>query len=204
MTEVISWLNLFCLITLGLLIKFFIPGYLQKKAENLATKEDLKAITTKVESIKASVGAQLYIHQFRYQNEFKILMDLSEKLVALRDATTLLRPIVDSYASQEPETERKQRRLSEWRTATINFYKKYEAQMPFYPEEIYQAIRELELLTRKEAIEYDLGPEKNKGHDKAYWDSAETNALKISALADKAIQLIRARVKHWEEFKIKE
>lgn len=67
-----KFLGIFILAGLGL---FF--AYFKKKGENLATKEDIKKITREVESIKheysanleslkASIGSQLYIHQIRY------------------------------------------------------------------------------------------------------------------------------------------
>ncbi|MEJ1340257.1 MAG: hypothetical protein RPU61_01380 [Candidatus Sedimenticola sp. (ex Thyasira tokunagai)] len=40
----------------GWLLKDYFPGYARKKGENLATKEDIEAITEKVESVKASVS----------------------------------------------------------------------------------------------------------------------------------------------------
>ena len=48
-------------------------AYLDGKAKNLATKEDIEEITKKVEMVKAAVGSQQYIHQVRYQNEFNIM-----------------------------------------------------------------------------------------------------------------------------------
>ncbi len=60
--------------------------------KNLATKEDIKDITDKVESVKVQYSSQLesiktamrsklYRHQVRYEKEFKILSNLTEKLV---------------------------------------------------------------------------------------------------------------------------
>ena len=195
--SVLIWLPSLCVIILGL----YFRSYLKKKAENLATKEDVSEITKRVESMKATVGAQLYIHRVRYQNEFSILMDLSEKLVALRDSAHSLRPVLDQRDSRESEDERKRRRLKGHYDAAVAFYKAYETRMPFYPEEIYQSIKKLDLLVRKETIEYDIG--QDKGFDKKYWDAASANALEIAKLADEIIALIRVRVKYWEDFKVK-
>ncbi|PIV39601.1 MAG: hypothetical protein COZ98_05335 [Candidatus Omnitrophica bacterium CG_4_8_14_3_um_filter_43_15] len=195
--NVLQWLTFLGVVALGL----YFRSYLMKKAENLATKEDVSEITKQVESMKATIGAQLYIHQVRYQNEFNILMDLSEKLVALRDSAHSLRPILDYVDSRETEDERKQKRLKKHYDAAVVFYKAYETKMPFYPEEIYQSIKKLDLLVRKETIEYDMG--QDKGFDKKYWDAASANALEIAKLADEIIALIRTRVKYWEDFKVK-
>lgn len=195
--SVLQWLTFLGVVGLGL----YFRSYLSKKAENLATKEDVSEITKQVESMKATIGAQLYIHQVRYQNEFNILMDLSEKLVALRDSAHSLRPVLDYVDSRETEDERKQKRLKKHYDAAVTFYKAYETKMPFYPEEVYQGIKKLDLLARKEALEYETG--KEKGFDKKYWDSASANALEMSKLTDEVMALIRSRIKYWEEFKVK-
>lgn len=91
----------------GLLLHHFFPKYLEKKAENLATKEDIGKITREIEkvkaecaahieSIRAALGSQLYIHQTRYEKEFEIFTELTAKLVELRDAAQGLRPMLDS------------------------------------------------------------------------------------------------------------
>jgi uncharacterized membrane-anchored protein YhcB (DUF1043 family) len=48
---------------LGLLLKSFLPNYVKKKAENLATKEDIKNITEKIESVKSKVEINTDAHK---------------------------------------------------------------------------------------------------------------------------------------------
>jgi len=47
----------------GLLIKSFLPNYFKKKAENLATKEDIKNITEKIESVKSKIEINTDAHK---------------------------------------------------------------------------------------------------------------------------------------------
>ncbi|WP_321532931.1 hypothetical protein [uncultured Desulfuromonas sp.] len=47
----------------GLLVKSFFPNYIKKKAENLATKEDIEAITTKIESVKSAIALNADAHK---------------------------------------------------------------------------------------------------------------------------------------------
>ena len=183
-----------------LLVKSFLPAYFNKKGENLATKEDIQDITTKVEDVKASIGSKLYVHQFRYQNEFMILKDLSEKLVGLRDSALLLRPTLDTINPNESEEERKQKRLAKYDEASKAFYKLYEANKPFYPDEIYRGLNRLHDIVWKEVVQYGHASEKDR-RDPKYWNDATENAKGISKLADEIIELIRKRVKYWEEFK---
>lgn len=44
--------QLFSLLCIWLLIKYYVPSYMKKKGENLATKEDIKEITQKTEEVK--------------------------------------------------------------------------------------------------------------------------------------------------------
>jgi uncharacterized protein YoxC len=191
----------------------YLSKYLGKKAENLATKEDVGQITKQVESIRhlylkeleslrAVMNAQLYIHQTRYQNEFNILKDLSEKIFELRDSGLSLRPVLDHINQNEPEEKRKANRLNRYSAAAVAFYKMYESYKPFYPAEIYSSITELNKLIRKEAVEYAITSDKGIDFDPKYWEKAMANGELISKLANEAIELIRNRVKYWEEFKI--
>ncbi|MBF0387996.1 MAG: hypothetical protein HQL20_09120 [Candidatus Omnitrophica bacterium] len=195
--NILSALTFLSVVGLGLFFRI----YLQKKAENLATKEDVADITKQVELVKASVGAKLYVHQVRYQNEFELLKALSEKLIDLRDAAFSLRPIIDSYDPKETKEARKERRYKEYHAAAVAFYKLYECNRPFYPDDIYAKLRELIKITRDEAFEYVDGPDQG-GHDKQYWENATANSQKISDLVNAVIELMRARVKYWEEFKV--
>ncbi|MGY5739658.1 hypothetical protein ACXHQ8_13555 [Vibrio antiquarius] len=47
----------------GLLVKSFLPNYVKKKAENLATKEDIKNITEKIELVKSQVEINTDAHK---------------------------------------------------------------------------------------------------------------------------------------------
>ena len=86
------------------LLKHYIPSFVAEKAKNLATKQDIGAITHEIESVKtlytreiellrAALGSRSHIHQVRYQREFDILQEVTEKVVELRNAVLSLRPI---------------------------------------------------------------------------------------------------------------
>lgn len=212
-------MNILVIIFLGITIYFvknYFPSYLKKKAENLATKEDVGEITksveaikheysTDLESLKAVIGSKLYIHQTRYQNEFNILIDLSEKLIELRDSSLGLRPVADYVDPNEPEEEKKKRRLNRYHDAAMALYRVYETRQPFYPDKIYDGIKELDKVVWKEVVQYKNRSDKEgRGFDPEYWDKAEANSEEISKVADNVINLIRNRVKSWETFEFKD
>ena len=190
-------LEIFTVAGLGLFFMYF-----KKKGENLATKEDIEEITEKVESLKASIGSQQFIHQTRYQNEFKILMELSEKIIALSDAARSLRPVIDRVNPNESEDERKKKRLAEYSEVSKNFYHLFKTRQAFYQEDIYIVLQKLDHLAFKEAIEYGHSI-KTDGRDPKYWENAKKNSEEIYNLADEVIGLIRKRVKYWEDFEFK-
>ena len=82
-----------------------LKGYLSKKSENLATKQDIEEITDKIESVKIIYASQLHVSQVRYEKEFEILSDLTAKLVEMRDAALSLRPVID-FVPKDEEVER--------------------------------------------------------------------------------------------------
>ena len=188
-------LNSLIIIGLGI----FLKKYLDEKAKNFATKEDVENITAKIEIIKAGVGSQQYIHQFRYQNEFNIFLDLSEKLVSLKDTVLALRPEVDYLDFKNLEEERK-KRLKEFGEAALPFIRFYESRKPFYTDEIYINIKKLIGLIKKEVIQYKYD---DKDDHKKYWEAAALNARGIVDLTDVIQDQIRTRVKYWENFEFK-
>ncbi|GEA60377.1 hypothetical protein [Vibrio comitans] len=59
----ITALYLIVAFLLGLLLKSYLPNYVKKKAENLATKEDIKNITEKIESVKSQIDINTDAHK---------------------------------------------------------------------------------------------------------------------------------------------
>ena len=178
-----------------LLVGGFLTYYIRAKGKNLATKEDVRNITDKIESIKSQYASRLHISQVRYEKEVEILFDLSEKLVEVRDAALALRPVVDYSDPNETEEERKKKRLTCLFEAMRDLYRVTEARRPFYPEEIYRTIKEFDHASWSEAVGYRHG---RMNIDQKYWEKAEKNAGAISSLAEKAIGAIRDRIRVWE------
>jgi len=185
----------------------YFRSYLSKKGENLATKDDISEITTKIEDVKhdyasrleslrSAMLARLQIDHVRYQNEYVILSDLSEKVVELRDSAIGLRPSADIHDPSESEEDRKRRRLKNFDEASYQYYSLVSTKKPFIPEEIYEIVDELRKKSRSEAIRYAHGaPDKDPIK---YWDESDKNAEVIEKLANDVMTAIRERVKTWE------
>lgn len=179
----------------GLMFKVFLPSYLSEKAKNLATKEDVHEITTRVEEVKAALGSRLHIHQVRYESEFKILLELSEKLVAARDAAQGLRPEMGYDDINDPEVKKK--RMGRYIDAARDLYLFVESRQPFFPEDIYNTVKVLDQVAWKEFVEF-----KNRKPDESpqYWDNALKNGTEIGKISSAGLLQIRDRIRRWELF----
>lgn len=90
--------------TAVLLVKFYLPGYFKEKGKNLATKEDVAAITKKIEEVKVEYAKQLELYkseiwrgQQKYllmQEEAKLKVETFKKAVV--DVAKIIN-IINSY-----------------------------------------------------------------------------------------------------------
>lgn len=87
MEYIIIGVNVILTITLGLFIKNYLPSYMDKKGENLATKEDIQEITRKTEEVQQEfrVGLEEFSSdlQFKYDFYYKQYSELYCKLYAI-------------------------------------------------------------------------------------------------------------------------
>jgi hypothetical protein len=188
MTELITGL-------VGMGVGWFLQSYLGAKGKNLATKEDIGDITQKIEEVKAALGSRLHIHKVRYEHEFKILLELTEKLVAVRDAATGLRPETGYEDINDPEV--RKRRAASYIDAARELYLYVETRQPFFPEDLYLTMKEFDRATWKEFVQYKHQTPNDVAQ---YWDNALENGAVIGTLASTALVKIRERVCKWEAF----
>ena len=61
---------------LGLFIKIFLPSYMEEKGKNLATKEDIEAITRKTEEVQKEFTEGFEFHLMCASNTISILSSI--------------------------------------------------------------------------------------------------------------------------------
>tara|TARA_R110001583_G_scaffold174257_1_gene328694 strand:+ start:711 stop:1400 length:690 start_codon:yes stop_codon:yes gene_type:complete len=66
----------------GLLLSSFLPSYIQKKAENLATKEDISLITQKIEAIRSSIEINADAHKAYINDRKTYLVGFYDEITA--------------------------------------------------------------------------------------------------------------------------
>ncbi|MCD9495020.1 hypothetical protein [Photobacterium carnosum] len=192
---------------LGLLVRSFLPNYVKKKAENLATKEDIGDITQKIEDVKIDYATQLEetkaalmsrisTHSYRFEKEYEVLSQLTECLVEVRSATLQLRPIFDRVDLTESEDERKNKRLDRLYDARKTLFQVRETKRPFFTKDIYKSILEIDKTAHHESIGYELHSPNDLKRD--YWEDAEKNQETITQSVEQAMTKIRERVRSWD------
>ncbi|EOW0803616.1 hypothetical protein ACN2MB_004657 [Vibrio parahaemolyticus] len=212
MESIIIFLQILILLALGCMFIFrkYLLSYANEKGKNLATKEDIEGITKKIEGVKheyaiqlestkASLMSEISTHGYRYEKEYEVLSLLTECLVDLSAATLKLRPVCDLIDPSQSADERKKPRLSEYQKAQNALVDVREKKRPFFSDDIYQALLEIDKITYEESVDYDvLKPE--DGH-REYWNAARYNHQEISATVNKAMTKIRDRVREWDSLK---
>lgn len=200
-------LLMFTSFILGLLGSNFLPKYFSKKGENLATKEDISAITERIESvkheyanqlesIKADLSAKIGNNSFRYQKEYKVLEELTALLVELKYTSLRLRPLVDHINASKSEEEIRRERLGNFNRDLQNLMEVAQKKRPFYPLEIYDAVLEVYQIASSEAEEYKVNIAGKSLPE--YWRNASRNQHEIIEKSDMALKTIRDRVVEWE------
>lgn len=193
----------------GLWLKSYLPTYFSKKAENLATKEDIADITDKVEGVKSQYQSQIetlrakldkgkYAHQRQYDLELEVYKSLWKELVELREATASLRPVMDSSLGDgETEEDRKRDRGKRFFDAFTPLGKTIEQNRPFYSPEVWAKVHALRELAWKEALDYRFSdPDRDF---EQYWGKAEKNLTAIKEMSDDICDSIRLRINHLNE-----
>jgi hypothetical protein len=77
------------------------------------------------------LGSRLHIHQTRYDHEFKLLLELSEKLIGAREAATGLRPEAAYDDINDPAV--RQKRYNRYIDAAKDLYLFTETQTAVLP-----------------------------------------------------------------------
>lgn len=186
-------------------------SYFGEKGRNLATKQDIGAITTKIEAIrteymrgleesKSAWAAHSSLFTYRYQREYDMLRELSEALVKVKNAAEFFSNYPNLPESMETEDSKKYRdkQVNALARSLQRLQLLREQRRPFYPQEIYDALGHLAKAAQQESSYLMAEPFGLRRWD--YGKEAEENAAAISSSADLAIESIRRRVIAWETF----
>ena len=187
-----NWYLAVALPVAGGALALFVRSYLSEKGKNLATREDIQDITNKIEQVRALFATQIHIAQHRYQNEYAILLQLSESVVDTREATKGLRPEAEYYDPKESREAALDRKWKRYTEAARKLRVLSETRRPFYPDNLYKLVSQLNSATIVEVSHFNL---EATGHKV---DSQHKNVEAVIAAAEEVLKAIRVRVVDWE------
>ncbi|WP_019601178.1 hypothetical protein [Teredinibacter turnerae] len=187
----------------------FLSSYFKEKGKNVATKEDISHITKEIEKVKyeytreteslrSNLSNQIKVSGFRYEKEYEILSDLTDKLVDVRDSALSMRPELDYIDPKKDPQEITNERLDRFQKSHYALYLSREKTRPFYSQEIYAAILAVESAARLESIQFQYRNPYEDHYKQDYWDQAVKNQKEIANAATAALDAIRTRVEKWE------
>lgn len=136
----------------GLLVKAFLPSYLNEKAKNLATKEDIGAITNEVELVKRQHASQLemlrtnldqrkHVSNAQFEREFEAYQEIWKAVVEVDSAFE--RVVMVWTAPIEQQATEKHARLEKLQNAHNHLVEIAEQRRPFYATEVWLVIKSL-------------------------------------------------------------
>jgi len=155
--------------------------------------EKLKAeLLRALEHTRTESTKHVLVHRLQFEKEFTVYTELWAALVELRRATLALRPVMDRYDPNEPEAERKERRMTPFvdaYNALLNINDKHE---PFIAERIHRICNDLLGLARGESLSYiELSA---KDDSRRYWKESEQNAKALVEKINAICGAIRDRI----------
>jgi hypothetical protein len=132
----------------------------------------------------------IYVHKLQFEKEFEIYLDLWEKIMSVMTATVALRPFWDRYDLDEPERERKQRRVETLGKAMDELKYTVNSHKPFYAPDVFESAHEFIHISFIEADDYQL----SSPNHRQYFDRAIKHKDDMEVLLDDICESIRNRI----------
>ena len=144
MTIALPYINTALLIFGGL----GLGEYVKKRAESLATRKDIGALTKEVEGIKAEISKGEWNRQKRWELKREVLLEATERLAEVIEALRLL-----SVSNPDRVTER----LQAWHRTSLDLAKPQERVAIVCGKETYDCLHAFRLLGNEMALKLEVG-----------------------------------------------
>lgn len=181
----------------GTLLGGYLFSYFKKKAEHLATKEDIAEITRRIETVKTDLEQRLKINSFRYEKEFAVLVELNEAVFRFRDFAKQYGVIALDYKKSNMSGE-KSKFQDDYVASAAELHGLAEKYRPFYSDRIYDLIIELDAEAKSCAVNAMLTSTGAVDQQGEFWGKAEAASNAIVEKVEEIVVEIRARVREWE------
>jgi hypothetical protein len=194
---------------IALLWRNYLPSYLKKKAEHLATKEDVGEITEQIkkveskyceelERLKAKLAIACQVSNKQFELELKAYEQIWASLVRVRNAFHFHRHMVKINTEETPE-QNDVKNYAVLFDSLKSLNEEVENQRPFYSPNIWKSMRELCDLISYEG-NMDVG---NRGLVASrpefqviqqFWDEKRKKKDEINKAIDAVCEAIRKRI----------
>jgi ribosomal protein L16 Arg81 hydroxylase len=149
----------------------------------------------KIENLKTELQKRLNVHKLQFEKEFEIYKELCVQLNKLRYNLAGLRPQADHYAKNMTYEEAISARIKEAAIEGRKLIDLTETNRPFYAEDIYQQLKEINKLIKFEIIEVTYGDK----IEAEYWKEGIKTTEKYINLTEKIYDSIRKRIGNMNE-----
>ncbi len=184
-------------------VVWFLASYLKAKGKNIATSEDIKEITDKIESakteyakelegIKSQLSTKFHAETVRFEKEFQVLEEVWSRLIDLHNAGEAFQTGV---RSGEPDEAEDRKRFGKAYNA---FLRTIDVQKPFFPREIFDLLEDYRKRQLKEASDHAFITQPDFQWDwvsspQKFLDRRDDNFKEITKLVKDVCAAIRKR-----------
>ncbi|XBS71167.1 hypothetical protein ABK905_09475 [Acerihabitans sp. KWT182] len=160
------------------------------------SRESLKFLLEKrIREFQSSIDNNIYISKYQFEKEYSIYQGIWEKLIDLKFTTLELRPQIEFNISVENKNQERERKLIKFAEDFNEFLLVYQYGKPFYSKEVFEELKTIDHLSRKEEAEYHF---LHTPEDKGYWSEASKQNKEIIAQVDKCCESIRNRIESYK------
>lgn len=187
--EIVLWVacgTIFLSVLIAILVmRSFLPKYITEKGKNATTHENSCKSTCTVERVHSS--------KFQFEKEYELYEKLWARLLELNSSVGQLRPILDHIEEKQDPMERWKKRLTRFYNAQKTFDTLFKSARPFYPQEIFNVLHEINVIAHAEAEEYQVW-ERRETKPADYYDRGQKNIQALEEKIEVVCREIRKRV----------
>jgi hypothetical protein len=142
--------------------------YLKKRAENLATREDIEDLTRKVEVIKAEISEGVWNRQKRWELKREVLLEAIKRIADLNEPFYGMRR---QHIAASVSDDNLRKALDKWESSKAEFFETVYLAATVCEEETEKTIRNVAVTASKAAACLRDKQEVSEDIVVAYWDS---------------------------------
>jgi len=203
MIDIIAWIGAVSgplAVGLLLIIRNGAQKYVDEKAKNLATIEDIARITGSIETVKAMHLRQSHAWKWIYEKEYEILRDVWSSTWEFQATARSLRPNLDRLPEDEEARKNVFReRYDLHNESAIKFKNTVMMHQPFIPPAVYESCLELRSIVIELQVDFEMSMEDDKPDWRKVHECGKKLDQSLSALNEKIRDHVHGVIKDAEQ-----